>query len=93
MDEGLKQKSSTYILDLAHISRFTKWPKFCRYKNTLVRLFYKIWDGVNECGYEQRWLEEPRGEEHYLTMAKEAGFREARIERKKNTFYIKLIKN
>ena len=59
----------------------------------LVRLLYKIGDEVNECGYGQRWPEELRGEKYYLTMAKEVGFREARIDRKKNTFYVKLIKN
>jgi ubiquinone/menaquinone biosynthesis C-methylase UbiE len=59
----------------------------------LVRLLYRIGDEVTETGYGQSWPEEPRGEDYYLSMAKEAGFRDTGIKRNNNTFYIKLIKD
>jgi ubiquinone/menaquinone biosynthesis C-methylase UbiE len=59
----------------------------------LVHLFYRIGDQITETGYGQRWPEQPRGQDYYLSMAKEVGFREARIEKNKNTFYAKLIKD
>jgi ubiquinone/menaquinone biosynthesis C-methylase UbiE len=59
----------------------------------LVHLFYRLGDDVTESGFGQRWPEEPRSEDHYITMAKEVGFRYASIERNKNTFYAKLIKD
>ena len=59
----------------------------------LVHLFYRISEEVTESGYGQRWPEEPRSEDHYITMAKEVGFRDTSIKRNKNTFYAKLIKD
>jgi len=59
----------------------------------LVHLFYRISEEVTESGYGQRWPEEPRSEDHYIAMAKEVGFRDTSIERNRNTFYVKLIKD
>ena len=59
----------------------------------MVHLSYKIGEDVIETGYSQRWPDEIRGQDHYINMAREVGFRPTRIERKNNTFYLKLIKN
>ena len=59
----------------------------------LVHLVYQIGEAVTETGYGQRWPEELRGVEHYVEMGKEVGFQPTRIEKKKNTFYLKLIKD
>ena len=41
-----------------------------------------------------KWLrEENRGEEHYINMANEVGFRHTRIKKNKSTFYLMFIKD
>ena len=59
----------------------------------LVHLVYQIGENVTETGYGQRWPEDIRGVEHYVEMAEEVGFQPTRIEKIKNTFYLRLIKN
>ena len=52
----------------------------------VVNLRYKVNNEEFETGYGQRWPDEPRGEQYYLSLAREAGFHHLETERNGNTF-------
>ncbi len=58
----------------------------------IVFVRYSVGEVEKGTGYGQRWPEEPRGEEYYITLAQTAGFRHISTDRNKHTFYMKFQK-
>lgn len=58
----------------------------------MVHVEYRIGEDVYTTGYGQRWPEESRGMDNYINLAKEVGFQHTRIEKNRNTFYLRFVK-
>lgn len=58
----------------------------------LVHLRYRVRDYEAETGYGMRWPVENRSIEHYVRLAKDAGFQLLSEERTMHAFYLVLIK-
>lgn len=57
-------------------------------KAYILPLRYRVGGEEIETGYGQRWPDESRGEEYYVTLAEHAGFRHVHTERNGNTFHL-----
>lgn len=54
----------------------------------VVFLRYRVGEEEIGTGYGQRWPAEPRGENEYVALAENAGFRHVRTEREAHTMYL-----
>ena len=61
-------------------------------KYFIVHLLYHIGEQVTETGYGMPWPNDPRGIDHYRSLAVKAGFVENDLERIGNTFYFRFVK-
>ena len=58
----------------------------------IVHLLYHIGDQITETGYGMPWPKDPRGVDHYRSLAVKAGFTESEIEKVGNTFSFRFMK-
>jgi ubiquinone/menaquinone biosynthesis C-methylase UbiE len=83
----LKPGAKLYLWDIDLVNHPTTDAEFY-----LVHLQYKVNNEVKETSYGQRWPEETRNEQHYLSLAREAGFTFVQAQRNQHTFYLEFQK-